>query len=91
MSMNGPLRTPYDADAVLGWLGNRAVAGIEELDGGSYRRTLTLPGGMSVVGDFLHGPRNRPVADEKLDLLQIASLHFIFPTRRRKGLQHNDD
>jgi hypothetical protein len=28
---------------------------------------------------------------EKLDLFQIASLHFIFPTRRRKGLQHNDD
>jgi AraC family transcriptional regulator of adaptative response / DNA-3-methyladenine glycosylase II len=44
-----PLRRPYDADAVLGWLGNRAVAGIEEVDGGSYRRTLTLPGGAGTV------------------------------------------
>src|SRR5438270_660910 len=44
-----PLRPPYDADAVLGWLGNRAVAGIEEVDGGSYRRTLTLPGGTGTV------------------------------------------
>ncbi|HMC04260.1 MAG TPA: AlkA N-terminal domain-containing protein [Actinomycetota bacterium] len=44
-----PLRPPYDADAVLGWLGNRAVAGIEELDGGCYRRTLTLPGGTGTV------------------------------------------
>ncbi|HEX9314033.1 MAG TPA: Ada metal-binding domain-containing protein, partial [Actinomycetota bacterium] len=32
-----PLRPPYDAEAVLGWLGNRGVAGIEELDGESYR------------------------------------------------------
>jgi AraC family transcriptional regulator of adaptative response / DNA-3-methyladenine glycosylase II len=44
-----PLRPPYDAGAVLGWLGNRAVAGIEELDGGCYRRTLTLPGGTGTV------------------------------------------
>jgi AraC family transcriptional regulator, regulatory protein of adaptative response / DNA-3-methyladenine glycosylase II len=44
-----PLRTPYDAEAVLGWLGHRAVAGIEELDGGCYRRTLTLPGGTGTV------------------------------------------
>ncbi len=44
-----PLRPPYDAEAVLGWLGNRGVAGIEELDGESYRRTLTLPGGTGTV------------------------------------------
>src|SRR5207244_12649323 len=44
-----PLRPPYDADAILGWLGNRAVAGIEELDGGCYRRTLTLPAGTGTV------------------------------------------
>jgi AraC family transcriptional regulator of adaptative response / DNA-3-methyladenine glycosylase II len=43
------LRTPFDADAVLGWLGHRAVAGIEESDVGSYRRTLTLPGGTGTV------------------------------------------
>jgi AraC family transcriptional regulator, regulatory protein of adaptative response / DNA-3-methyladenine glycosylase II len=44
-----PLRAPYDAGAVLGWLGNRVVAGVEELDGGRYRRTLTLPGGTGTV------------------------------------------
>ncbi|HEY2668005.1 MAG TPA: AlkA N-terminal domain-containing protein [Actinomycetota bacterium] len=44
-----PLRPPYDAGAVLRWLGHRAVAGVEDVDGGCYRRTLTLPGGTGTV------------------------------------------
>jgi AraC family transcriptional regulator of adaptative response / DNA-3-methyladenine glycosylase II len=38
-----PLRTPYDGASVLGWLAGRAVAGVEEVAGGCYRRTLCLP------------------------------------------------
>jgi AraC family transcriptional regulator of adaptative response / DNA-3-methyladenine glycosylase II len=66
-----PLRPPYDAGAVLGWLGNRAVAGIEEVAGGCYRRTLTLPGGTGTVtltpaaspeGSAAAGARPRPPA-----------------------------
>jgi AraC family transcriptional regulator of adaptative response / DNA-3-methyladenine glycosylase II len=44
-----PFRAPYDGDGVLAWLGARAVPGVEEVDGGVYRRTLALPGGPAVV------------------------------------------
>jgi AraC family transcriptional regulator, regulatory protein of adaptative response / DNA-3-methyladenine glycosylase II len=42
-------RAPYDGDCVLRWLQPRAIAGVEDLTGGVYRRTLTLPGGPGVV------------------------------------------
>lgn len=35
-------RPPYDWDGMLGFLGARAVVGLEEVDGGAYRRTLRL-------------------------------------------------
>ncbi|MGZ4271589.1 MAG: AlkA N-terminal domain-containing protein [Solirubrobacteraceae bacterium] len=44
-----PFRAPYDRDDVLAWLAARAVPGVEEVDGGVYRRTLALPGGPAVV------------------------------------------
>lgn len=44
-----PFRKPFAADAVLGFLGGRAVAGVEELDGATFRRTLRLPHGPGVV------------------------------------------
>src|SRR6476469_8283073 len=44
-----PFRAPYDGDGLLAWLRARAVPGVEEVDGGVYRRTLTLPGGPAGV------------------------------------------
>ncbi len=44
-----PFRAPYDAAALLGFLGRRAVAGVEEWDGTTYRRTLRLAHGTGVV------------------------------------------
>ncbi|HYO60310.1 MAG TPA: DNA-3-methyladenine glycosylase [Actinomycetota bacterium] len=41
-------RAPFD-DGLLGFLGGRCVPGIEELDGGVYRRSLTLPHGAGVA------------------------------------------
>lgn len=43
------LRPPYDSAAMLGWLGARAVPGIEEADRSRYRRVLSLPGGPGTV------------------------------------------
>lgn len=40
-----PYRDPIDLDAMLGFLGDRAVAGVESHDGHTYRRVLRLPGG----------------------------------------------
>ena len=44
-----PFRAPYAIDALLRFLGERAVAGVESWDGETYRRTLRLPGGDGVV------------------------------------------
>lgn len=44
-----PFRAPLDAAGLLAFLGQRAVAGVEELDGGSYRRSLRLPHGPGIA------------------------------------------
>ena len=38
-------RPPFAGDGVLRWLAARAVPGVEDVAGGTYRRTLRLPGG----------------------------------------------
>ncbi len=42
-------REPFDLDALLRFLGERAVPGVEELRDGQYRRVLRLPHGLGVV------------------------------------------
>lgn len=44
-----PYREPFDAAGLLGFLGARAVPGIESYEGGVYRRTLRLPRGAGTV------------------------------------------
>jgi AraC family transcriptional regulator, regulatory protein of adaptative response / DNA-3-methyladenine glycosylase II len=44
-----PVRPPFDGAALLGFLGARAVVGLEELVDGTYRRALRLPRGTGVV------------------------------------------
>jgi AraC family transcriptional regulator, regulatory protein of adaptative response / DNA-3-methyladenine glycosylase II len=44
-----PYRAPLDLDAVLRFLGERAVAGVEDYADGVYARSLRLPGGPGVV------------------------------------------
>jgi AraC family transcriptional regulator of adaptative response / DNA-3-methyladenine glycosylase II len=44
-----PVRRPFDGAGLVRWLAARAVAGVEDVSGGVYRRTLRLPGGLGVV------------------------------------------
>ena len=44
-----PRRTPFDADALLAFLRARAIPGVEEVEGETYRRGLTLPHGDGVA------------------------------------------
>jgi AraC family transcriptional regulator of adaptative response / DNA-3-methyladenine glycosylase II len=44
-----PVRQPFAADAVMAFIGERAIAGTESWDGVAYRRSLDLPGGPGVV------------------------------------------
>jgi AraC family transcriptional regulator, regulatory protein of adaptative response / DNA-3-methyladenine glycosylase II len=44
-----PFRAPLHAQALIRWLAARAVPGVEEVEGGTYRRSLRLAGGAGVV------------------------------------------
>jgi AraC family transcriptional regulator of adaptative response / DNA-3-methyladenine glycosylase II len=44
-----PYRAPFDAGSIFDFLGTRAVPGIEEYTGGTYRRTLDLPYSVAVA------------------------------------------
>lgn len=44
-----PHRPPLDAEALMAFLGARAVPGVEEVADGAYRRSLRLPHGAGVV------------------------------------------
>jgi AraC family transcriptional regulator, regulatory protein of adaptative response / DNA-3-methyladenine glycosylase II len=49
ISLRLPLRAPFDGGKLLAFLGVRAVPGVEEYEGGDYRRTLRLPHGAAVA------------------------------------------
>jgi len=44
-----PYRAPLDADGLIGFLGLRAVVGVEQAIDGAFRRSLSLPHGTGVV------------------------------------------
>ena len=44
-----PYRAPVAWDEMLGFLGHRAIAGVEEIDGDTYRRVLDLAHGAAVA------------------------------------------
>jgi AraC family transcriptional regulator of adaptative response / DNA-3-methyladenine glycosylase II len=44
-----PYRRPFDADGLVAFFAARAVAGIESVEDGTYRRTLRLPHGAATV------------------------------------------
>ena len=45
-----PFRTPFSPESLFGHLAATAIPGCEEVRNGTYRRTLRLPAGISVVG-----------------------------------------
>jgi len=49
LSVRLPYRAPFDGAWLLGYLGARAVPGVEERVNGSYRRSLRLPHGAGVA------------------------------------------
>ncbi len=67
-----PYREPIDLDAMLQFLGDRAVPGVESHDGRTYRRVLRLPGGPGTV-ELSPGP-NGPYVLCRLRLTDPADL-----------------
>jgi len=48
------VRVPFASSEVMSFLGERAIPGVEAWDGGTYRRSLELPGGLGVIGLVAH-------------------------------------
>jgi AraC family transcriptional regulator of adaptative response / DNA-3-methyladenine glycosylase II len=73
-----PYRGPLAGDALLGFLGDRAIPGVEELDGRTFRRSVALPGGGAAIISVTVGedegvtfdgpPELEPAARRLLDL-----------------------
>ncbi|MBO0804418.1 MAG: DNA-3-methyladenine glycosylase 2 family protein [Nocardiopsaceae bacterium] len=55
-----PLRPPFDAARLLGFLAARAIVGVEEVTGGAYKRTIALPNGSGRLSLLLLPPPARP-------------------------------
>lgn len=49
LSLRLPYRAPLDGHSLIAFLGLRAVPGVEQVQGASYRRSLRLPHGPGVV------------------------------------------
>lgn len=49
LTLRLPYREPFDPHGLLGFFAARAVAGVESVRGGTYRRTLRLPHGPATV------------------------------------------
>ena len=65
LTLRLPYRPPLDAAALLSYLGHRAVAGVEEVVDGRYRRTVALPRARGVV-------ELEPLADADVVLLRLC-------------------
>ncbi|MBV9292148.1 MAG: DNA-3-methyladenine glycosylase 2 family protein [Frankiales bacterium] len=70
-------RQPYAAQSVLDWLGGRAVAGVEEVDGDTYRRVLA--GG---VVELTPRPESGHVI-ARLDIDDLRSVSSVVARCRR--------
>jgi AraC family transcriptional regulator, regulatory protein of adaptative response / DNA-3-methyladenine glycosylase II len=58
---------PFDADGLLGFFAARAVPGVEEVDGGTYRRSVRLPHGPAVLAMDVGGLNWRMEAGDARD------------------------
>jgi AraC family transcriptional regulator of adaptative response / DNA-3-methyladenine glycosylase II len=76
LTLHLPARAPFAADALLAFLGARAVPGVEHAADGEYRRALRLPHGDGVVA-------LRPAPGGLRCRLRLADLRDLAPAIRR--------
>ena len=68
-------RAPIDAGRMLGFLGARAIPGVEEVRDGCYRRTVSLPNGTGILS---LGPLRAALAPGYVDCeLQLEDLRDL--------------
>ncbi|PPL15361.1 DNA-3-methyladenine glycosylase family protein, partial [Microterricola pindariensis] len=78
-----PARAPFDGAGVLGFLGLRAVAGVENFESGVYRRAVRLPAGTATVALSLAGTPEAPFVSCAATLDELADLAPLVSRVRR--------
>jgi AraC family transcriptional regulator of adaptative response / DNA-3-methyladenine glycosylase II len=80
LSIRLAYRPPYDWDAMLSFLGQRAIPGVEAISGTTYRRTIAIGGHSGVIGV---APADRNRVDVSLRFPDMAALPQIIARVRR--------
>ncbi|SDS48073.1 DNA-3-methyladenine glycosylase II [Microterricola viridarii] len=83
VSLRLPARAPFDGAGVLGFLGLRAVAGVESFESGAYRRAVRLPAGTATVALSLAGTPEAPFVSCEVTLDELADLAPLVSRVRR--------
>ena len=83
LTLRLPARAPFDGTAVLGFLGARAVAGVEVGGDSTYARALALPHGPAVVHLSLGGTDASPHVVCEATLSDVADLAPLVARIRR--------
>jgi AraC family transcriptional regulator, regulatory protein of adaptative response / DNA-3-methyladenine glycosylase II len=83
ISLQLPARAPFDGTGVIGFLGARALAGVEEATGTSYSRTLRLPHGHAVIELRLAGTDAAPAVSCTARVSSVADLAPLVSRVRR--------
>ncbi len=78
-----PARAPFDGRGVLGFLGVRAIPGVEAATADSYSRTLRLPTGVAAVQLSLAGTPTAPLVSCVARLTSLADLAPLVSRVRR--------
>jgi AraC family transcriptional regulator, regulatory protein of adaptative response / DNA-3-methyladenine glycosylase II len=84
LSLRLPVEPPYDWDAALGFLAARAIPGVEAVDGGTYRRTITLDGGPGLL-ELRRGGHDHLLLRAHLPYWE-GLIHVVERVRRMLGL-----
>jgi AraC family transcriptional regulator of adaptative response / DNA-3-methyladenine glycosylase II len=80
LSVRLAYRPPYDWDAMLSFLGHRAIAGVEVVSGNSYARSIALGGNSGVV---MVTPADNNRVDVAVRFPDMAALPQIIARVRR--------
>ncbi len=83
ISLQLPARAPFDGRGVLGFLGTRALTGVETATEDSYSRTLRLPHGRATIELRLSGTDALPTVTCNARLESVADLAPLVSRVRR--------
>ncbi len=81
LSLRLDFRPPFDWDGLLAFLAARAIPGVERVDGGEYRRVVSLAGKVGTVRVRKDAARDALWADVSLSLSTVL-MHVVAKLRR---------